>query len=366
MSKTKFKGVHTERDRHGKIRRYFRKDRQSRRIRLREEPGTQAFLDEIARAQLGLTKPAPLAKDKPKKTIRKVKGTFGWLAEEYLSRVGPTFAKSTVDQKRRVLTAIGDETCLSASRSALRDMDYRGLTKAHVTKLRDQKAGTPEAANHRVKALSALFEWACGEAELAETNPVHGVKKFKSNTTGHHTWTQDEMDQFAAHHSPGSKAHLCFTVLRYTGLRISDVSRLGPKHLYTDRETGLLHFKIATKKNENNTSKVIDMPVLPPLALAIKDLDEQATFVQTQWGKQYSIKSLGNRFSTWCNQANLPHCSAHGIRKADAVLAAEQGATAHELLSMFGWEKLSTAEIYTRKANAKRLSQTGSSKLLKK
>lgn len=95
------------------------------------------------------------------------------------------------------------------------------------------------------------------------------------------------------------------------------------------------------------------MPVLPPLALAIKDLDEQATFVQTQWGKQYSIKSLGNRFSAWCNQANLPHCSAHGIRKADAVLAAEQGATAHELLSMFGCEKLSTAEIYTRKANAK-------------
>ncbi|KZL18356.1 Tyrosine recombinase XerC [Pseudovibrio sp. Ad37] len=366
MNTTRFKGVHTERDRHGNVRRYFRKDRQSRRIRLREEPGTQAYLDEIARAQLGLSQPAPQSKGKPKKTIRKIQGTFGWLAEEYLSRVAPTFAKSTIDQKRRTLTAIGDETCLSASGSALRDMDYRGLSKAHVIKLRDQKVRTPEAANHRVKALSALFEWACNEAEIAELNPAHGVKKFKSSSTGHHTWTHDEMGQFTAHHKPGTKAHLCYTIIRFTGLRISDVSRLGPKHIYTDQETGLQHFKIAPMKNENNTATVIDMPVLPPLAAAIKDMDSQNTFIETTWGKQYSIKGLGNRFSSWSDQAGLPHCSAHGIRKADAVIAAEQGATAHELLSMFGWEKLSTAEIYTKKANTKKLSQTGSSKLLKK
>ncbi|WP_159436540.1 tyrosine-type recombinase/integrase [Pseudovibrio sp. Tun.PSC04-5.I4] len=241
-----------------------------------------------------------------------------------------------------------------------------GLRKAHITKLRDQKADKPEAANHRVKALSALFEWACGEAGLSKLNPAHGVKKFKASKSGHHTWTHDEMEQFVAHHKPGSRAHLCFLIIRCTGLRISDVSRLGPKHLYCDPETELQHFKIATKKNENNTSTVIDMPMLPPLAAAIKGLDHQATFIETQWGKQYSIKGLGNRFSDWCNQAGLPHCAAHGIRKADAVIAAEQGATAHELMSMFGWEKLSTAEIYTRKADNKKLSRTGSSKLLRK
>lgn len=37
---------------------------------------------------------------------------------------------------------------------------------------------------------------------------------------------------------------------------------------------------------------------------------------------------LGNKMRQWCDQAELPHCRAHGIRKAGATIAAENGATA--------------------------------------
>jgi hypothetical protein len=46
---------------------------------------------------------------------------------------------------------------------------------------------------------------------------------------------------------------------------------------------------------------------------------------------------------------------AHGLRKAGASIAAENGATAHQLMAMFGWDTLKMAERYTRAADQKRL-----------
>ena len=45
----------------------------------------------------------------------------------------------------------------------------------------------------------------------------------------------------------------------------------------------------------------------------------------------------------------------HGLRKAAATIAAENGATAYELMSIFGWLTLKEAERYTRAAERKRL-----------
>ncbi len=56
-----------------------------------------------------------------------------------------------------------------------------------------------------------------------------------------------------------------------------------------------------------------------------------------------------------CDEANLHHCSAHGLRKAGATIAANNGATAWQLKAIFGWETLKQAEAYTRKADQIRL-----------
>ena len=56
-----------------------------------------------------------------------------------------------------------------------------------------------------------------------------------------------------------------------------------------------------------------------------------------------------------CDAAGLPHCSAHGLRKAGAAIAAENGASVHELMAIFGWLSLKQAELCTRAAQQKRL-----------
>jgi integrase len=55
--------------------------------------------------------------------------------------------------------------------------------------------------------------------------------------------------------------------------------------------------------------------------------------------------------------------SAHGLRKAAATRAADNGATTHELMAIFGWVDIKEAEVYTRNANRKRLSAGAMSKL---
>lgn len=74
---------------------------------------------------------------------------------------------------------------------------------------------------------------------------------------------------------------------------------------------------------------------------------DNLTFLVTQFGKPFTANGFGNWFRKRCNEAGLPHCTAHGLRKA--------GATEHQLMVTYGWESPKQAAIYTRKANRKKL-----------
>jgi integrase len=72
---------------------------------------------------------------------------------------------------------------------------------------------------------------------------------------------------------------------------------------------------------------------------------------------------LGNAFKDACVDAGILDKSAHGLRKAAATRAADNGATAHELMAIFGWKDIKEAEIYTRAADRKRLAAKAMSML---
>jgi hypothetical protein len=55
--------------------------------------------------------------------------------------------------------------------------------------------------------------------------------------------------------------------------------------------------------------------------------------------------------------------SAHGLRKAAATVAAENGATEAELDAIFGWTDRRMASHCTKKANRKKLAYGGVAKL---
>ncbi|WP_454628461.1 hypothetical protein [Bradyrhizobium cenepequi] len=79
------------------------------------------------------------------------------------------------------------------------------------------------------------------------------------------------------------------------------------------------------------------------------------TFLVTEAGKPFSEAGVGNWFRDRCDDASLPMCTAHGLKKAGATIAAENGATTRQLMAMFDWDAPAMAEVYTRAAEQKRL-----------
>jgi integrase len=111
------------------------------------------------------------------------------------------------------------------------------------------------------------------------------------------------------------------------------------------------------EKNRANKPKHREVPILPALRT---ELDASPSghlaYLVTEWGRPYaSPKAFGNRFKAWCVQAGLPHCTGHGLRKAGATFAAEQGATEHQLMAIYAWGSPKQAALYTKTANLKRL-----------
>jgi integrase len=266
--------------------------------------------------------------------------TFAWLVNEfYKSDAFKGLGKSTQSVRRGIL----ERFCQTAG-----ELPYKKFRKADVTKSRDKRRATPGAADNLVKALRKLFNWAM-ENELAFFNPTMGVKQIRKSD-GWHTWTPEEIDQYRAHFPIGSKPRLAMELLLAIGARRSDAVRLGRQH----ESGGWLRF--TAHKNRENKPVIIEVPILRELRNALDKTETgDLTYIVGERGKPYTIESFGNLFREWCNEAGLPHCSAHGLRKAAAVILAENGATAPELCAIFGWTKLETAEIYIRKAQKRKM-----------
>ena len=73
-------------------------------------------------------------------------------------------------------------------------------------------------------------------------------------------------------------------------------------------------------------------------------------FLVKAFGKPFTSNGFGNWFRKQCDEAGLKHCSAHGLRKAGAALAAENGATERQLMAIFGWTTMKEASRYSRAA----------------
>jgi integrase len=336
------KHIRRDRDRHGNARIYLRVPGRVQ-VRLREAPGTAAFLAEY-QAALAAASPTTAADER-----HGVPGSLRWLCMAYYRT--PEFrglGATTKSVRRSHLDSICDSRIATGElRGAL---PYRGMKTKNARKIRDEWAKDgPEAANGRTKALRALYVWAMSAGHV-DHNPARDVPRLRGSIEGFHSWTIDEVEQYRARHPIGTKARLALDLLLFTGTRRSDVVTLG-RQLVRD---GWFHW--TEYKGRDRQRKDRAVPILPVLQATI---DASPTgdmiYLVSEFGKPLTKDRFGRKFRDWCDEAGLHHCSAHGLRKAGATIAADNGATSHELMAIFGWESLKQAELYTKRANRKRL-----------
>jgi integrase len=134
--------------------------------------------------------------------------------------------------------------------------------------------------------------------------------------------------------------------------RRSDVIALGKQHLTRD---GRLQYK--QFKGRNKRPVHIDIPVIPELQ-RIVDASPcgELTFLVTEFRKPFTSNGFGNWFKKRCREAELPHCSAHGVRKAAAAKLAELGCSDHQIMAIGGWQTLKEVQRYTKGARKRVLS----------
>jgi integrase len=232
------------------------------------------------------------------------------------------------------------------------------ITKHHIEailtdtlpKRREGKrtVGGPEAARKLLKELKKLFDCAV-DAEMIDKNPAARVKLPKSKSKGHHTWTEEEIAQYQRRHALGSKARLALEIALWTGQRRGDVYRFGPAHL----KSGKIRYE------QEKGGKSLWLPAAPQMLAAIEAMPSVgiAAFIVTEHGKPFSKAGFGNKFRDWCDQAGLPHCTLHGLRKAITRRMAEAGKTNQQMKAVGGWSNDRLVGLYARDAEQAKLAE---------
>jgi integrase len=211
----------------------------------------------------------------------------------------------------------------------------------------------PHAARNWIKTFRHFIRW-CESRKLIRADPTWGLKIRVPKSDGHHTWSEDEIAAFEAHHPIGSKARLALALGLYTAQRRGDVIRIGRQHI----RAGVLSVR------QEKTGAALAIPVHPELQDIIAATPTgHLTLLVTKTGKSYEANDFSQQFRAWCDAASLPqHCVFHGLRKAALTRLADAGCTVHEIAAISGHATLKEVERYTRAADQVRLAREAMAK----
>jgi integrase len=330
--------LHRYHTRHGKWYWYVRRGAHGRRIRIRSEFGSPEFEAEYQAAIAD--KPVPVPQ------IKAQQGTleWGWLLYRQSAAWQSELSQATRRQRENIMKHVL-ETAGSEPLSA--------ITTAAIRAGIDRRANTPSAARNFLDTLRGMFQH-LKEADIVSINPTDGIRVKRPKTQGFPEWTVEEVAQYENRYPLGTRERVMLDVYMYTGLRRGDAAKVGKQHV----RNGII--SIQTEK----TGEWVHIPMLDVLR---RTLDAGPTsdlaFISTISGRPYTKESLGNTFKDAAKAAGIMNKSAHGLRKAAATRAAENGATTHELMAIFGWTSVKQAEVYTRAANRKKLAAQAMGKL---
>jgi integrase len=206
----------------------------------------------------------------------------------------------------------------------------------------------PHAARNWLGAIRALLQFAKTHGLCAQ-DATQGIKLPAIKSDGYHTWNEQQIEQFEAHHPIGSKARLALALLLYTAQRRGDVIKMGRQHIRDGELT----------VRQQKTRATLVIPVDPRLQTILDATPSgHLTFLTTERGEPFGGPNFSNTFRDWCDEAGLPkQCTPHGLRKAACRRLAELGCSANEIASISGHATLAEVSRYTKAVDQRRMAR---------
>jgi enterobacteria phage integrase len=333
MTSIRLPYVKEYRDRHGKVRRYFRRPG-FKRVTLPGTPGSPQFMGAYESA---------LSAEKPPIGRRHKEGTIGDLVASFYTSA--QFMKLK-PRSQRVYRLVLDKFRQEDGHRLVRDMPRR----VAMNIIEDIGATRPGMANLTLKAMRRLFAYAV-KKELRSDNPFVGIESYKLGT--HHTWTDAEIAAYEAVWQIGTRERLAFDLLLYTGQRVGDVAAM--------RRSDIRNGAIRLRPEKTGDDLVVPhvIPIHPNLARSMKAYQSKGlTLIGQANGRPISGGGLSSLIERSARAAGLPaKCVTHGLRKARMRRLAERGATTKEIASVSGHKTLKEVERYTEAADQARLAR---------
>jgi integrase len=321
-------------DRHGRVRRYFRKPGRKA-VAL---PGVRGSAEFMAAYQTALGEAVPMP-------ARQGPGSVSALIVDYLR--SPAFLNLKPSSQRVYRIALDRFGNLHGHR-LVRDMP-RAKVAAYIHeigKLRPGMANTARAVLRKLLAHAVRTGY-------RHDNPVTEIDNYKLGTR--HTWTEAELAAFERRWPLGTRERLVYALLLYTGQRGGDVVKM--------RRADVSEGTIAVVQQKTGTA--LSIQIHPELAAAMKAGPSKGlSLIGDRHGRPISRDALTELVKRAANAAGLPpKCLPHGLRKSSMRRLAEGGASAKEIASVSGHKTLREVERYTAAADQKRLSQGAIAKL---
>ena len=326
-------------DQDGRPHCYFRR-RGFPRVRLPGLPWSPSFMAAYEAAHAGPRAAIGAGRIKP--------GSVSAVVAEYFDSQQFFTSKSAGTQRMR-------RGILERFRAAYGDRPFALLPAEWIEALLDAKP--PHAARSWLVTLRSLCQFAVKRRWL-RADPTANIKQRSVKGDGFHCWTDDEIAQFEAHHSIGTKPRLAFALLLCTAQRRGDVVRMGRQHIRETDDGPALYVK------QRKTGVELLLPIHPGLGAVLDATpSEHLTFLVTATGKPYGDNHFSESFREWCDAAGLPkRCSAHGLRKAACRRDAENGCSANEIMAHSGHGSMKELVRYTKAADQARLARNALAK----
>lgn len=327
--------VDAYRDRHGKPRYYFRRNRKSKRVKLPGEPGSREFIAAYDAAMKGA--PARVTPPEPKD------GTLDKLRElYYASAEFKNLAESTRRETRYVIDAL----CATPNKSGGKrgDNPVNKIEPRHVYAWRDKLADKPGAANKMIRTVKAFLSFGVRRQFIKE-NPAFGIKDLKIGRW--RSWRDWEMDAFEKRWPLGTLERTGYALALYTVQRRSDLVAIAkPK-------TGATALHVRQQKT--GTDLVLQIhPDLQAALDAVKDRPGETVLTGAS-GNALNPVYFGHIMAAAIESAGLPDdCVLHGLRKTGARIIAETGG---RVRSMTGHLSAQMEREYERDAEQKQMSE---------
>jgi integrase len=296
--------------------------------------GTEDFRIEYRKCLDGV-QPEPVSRYAP--------GTIGDLFFRYAAsptRLGPT--KVTRAKVNSILERfVREHGARTVAGIEFEHVDAILAKRSQKVLVGKRMEGGIDAARKLRKELVHMFAFAV-KARMRSDNPILNSDKIRvaagERGKGFHSWSEDEIEQFRKAHKLGTKPRLAMELLLWSGQRRGDVHLFGDHNIVNGR---------------------IEMRQLREAIEAMPPRPHDATaFMLTAYGKPFSNAGFGNWFREQCDKAGLPHCTAHGLRKAIMRRAAELEMGNQSLKSLSGHSKDDEVSLYTAAASQQRMADS--------